>query len=168
MKALTKNNVVKKSKTFTKEQICSIVQGCAVDDSPKVRLIGIGIGVSYFGLLCKSEILLVNIKDVTFNTEKNIYQNISFDLPVYMTGGLTMYLGELQDPTGCLLKNVHKGEKCNQNMGASVLTKWPKMPAKIIKVEPKGFTGTTWRRSGTTSMADNGESAINLKHARGW
>eukprot|EP00957_Ditylum_brightwellii_P071239 5415221-Ditylum_brightwellii.AAC.1 len=63
---------------------------------------------------------------------------------------------------------MHKGAKRSQNMGASVLTKWPKMAAKIIKVDPKGFTGTTWRRSGTTAMADNGEFAINLKRARGW
>eukprot|EP00957_Ditylum_brightwellii_P198036 15087871-Ditylum_brightwellii.AAC.1 len=92
---------------------------------------GVGIGVSYFGLLRKSETLLVNVEDVTFNTEKNVYQvssmmrcktyteNVSFDLPTYMSGGLTMYLGEIQEPTGCLLKNMHKGAKHNQNMGAS-------------------------------------------------
>eukprot|EP00957_Ditylum_brightwellii_P037262 2820773-Ditylum_brightwellii.AAC.1 len=51
-----------------------IVEGCAVDDGPKARLMGVGIGVSYFGLLHKSEILLVNVEDVTFNTEKNVYQ----------------------------------------------------------------------------------------------
>eukprot|EP00957_Ditylum_brightwellii_P097009 7387356-Ditylum_brightwellii.AAC.1 len=66
--------LLKKSKTFTKEQICSIVQGYAVDDSPKVRLMGVGLGVSYFGLLCKSEILLVNVEDVMLNMEKNVYQ----------------------------------------------------------------------------------------------
>eukprot|EP00957_Ditylum_brightwellii_P199623 15218185-Ditylum_brightwellii.AAC.1 len=38
----------------------------------------------------------------------------------------------------------------------------------MIKVDPKGFTGTTWCRSGATAMADNGESAINLKHAGCW
>eukprot|EP00957_Ditylum_brightwellii_P040416 3058290-Ditylum_brightwellii.AAC.1 len=85
-----------------------------------------------------------------------------------MTGGLTMCLGELQELTGHLLKNMHKGAKRNQNMGAAVLAKWPKMAAEMIKVDPKGFTGTTWRRSGATAMADNGESAINLKRARGW
>eukprot|EP00957_Ditylum_brightwellii_P132931 10136416-Ditylum_brightwellii.AAC.1 len=42
------------------------------------------------------------------------------------------------------------------------------MAAKMIKVDPKGFTGTIWCRSGTTAMADNGESAINLKRAGGW
>ena len=96
MKALTKNHVVKKSKTFTKKQICSIVEGCDVDDCLKVRLMGVGIGVSYFGLLRKSEVLLVNVEDVTFNTKKNVYQvssvmrrktctdNVSFDLPAYV------------------------------------------------------------------------------------
>ena len=79
-----------------------------------------------------------------------------------------MYLGELQEPTGCLLKNVHKGAKHSQNMGASVLAKWPKIAAEMIKVDPKGFTGTTWRRSGATTLADSGESAINLKRAGGW
>eukprot|EP00957_Ditylum_brightwellii_P079513 6045808-Ditylum_brightwellii.AAC.1 len=73
MKALTKNHV-KKSETFTKKQICSIAKGCAVDDSPKVRLMGVGNGVSYFGLLCTLEILLVNVENIMFNTEKNVYQ----------------------------------------------------------------------------------------------
>eukprot|EP00957_Ditylum_brightwellii_P184054 14020430-Ditylum_brightwellii.AAC.1 len=85
-----------------------------------------------------------------------------------MTGGLTMYLGELQKPTGRFLKNMHKGAKRNQNMGESVLAKWPKMAAEMINIDPTGFTGTTWRRSGATAMADQGESAINLKCARGW
>eukprot|EP00957_Ditylum_brightwellii_P200543 15288866-Ditylum_brightwellii.AAC.1 len=79
-----------------------------------------------------------------------------------------MYLSELQEPTGCFLKNMYKGAKCKQNIGESVLTKWPKMVAEMIKINPTGFTGTTWHRSGTTAMADNGESAINLKHAGGW
>eukprot|EP00957_Ditylum_brightwellii_P028816 2176830-Ditylum_brightwellii.AAC.1 len=42
------------------------------------------------------------------------------------------------------------------------------MAAKMIKIDPAGFTGITWHRSGTTAMADNGESVINLKCARGW
>eukprot|EP00957_Ditylum_brightwellii_P134863 10282182-Ditylum_brightwellii.AAC.1 len=165
---------------FTKEKICSIVQGCAADDNPKVRLMGVRIGVSYFRLLHKKEILLVNVEDVTFNTEKNVYQvssmmrqktctqNVSFNLLAYMTGGLTMYLGELQEPTGHFLKNMHKGVKHSQNMGTSILAKWHKMTVKMIKIDPAGFTGTTWHRSGTTAMTDNGESAINLKHAGGW
>eukprot|EP00957_Ditylum_brightwellii_P199426 15201611-Ditylum_brightwellii.AAC.1 len=62
---------------------------------------------------------------------------------------------------------MHKGAKRNQNIGASVLAKWPKMAAKMIIIDPKGFTGTTWHRSGATTIADNGESAINLKHAEG-
>eukprot|EP00957_Ditylum_brightwellii_P186728 14218701-Ditylum_brightwellii.AAC.1 len=159
------------------KKIHSIVEGCAADDSPKVKLMGVGIGVSYFGLPCKSEILLVNVEDVMFNTEKNVYQvssmmrcktctyNVSFDLPAYMTGGLTMYLGELQELTGHLLKIMHKGAKRNTNMGASLLGKWPKMAVEMIKVDPKGFTGTTWCRSGATALADSRESAINLKRA---
>eukprot|EP00957_Ditylum_brightwellii_P100818 7684353-Ditylum_brightwellii.AAC.1 len=127
-----------KIKTFTKDQIHSIVQACATDGSSKVRLMGVGISTSYFGLLHKKEILL----------------NFSFNLLAYMTGGLTMYLGELQEPTGCFLKNMHKGAKRIQNMGKSVLTKWPKMAAKMIKVDRTGFTGTCWHRSGTTVMAN--------------
>eukprot|EP00957_Ditylum_brightwellii_P191824 14603322-Ditylum_brightwellii.AAC.1 len=56
-----------------------------------------------------------------------------------------MYLGELQEPTGRFLKNMHKGAKHNQNMGKSILVKY-----------------------GATAMVDQGESAINLKCARGW
>eukprot|EP00957_Ditylum_brightwellii_P118780 9059037-Ditylum_brightwellii.AAC.1 len=63
---------------------------------------------------------------------------------------------------------MHKGKKCNQNMGESVLTKWPKMAAKMIKIDPQRYTGTCWCRTGATAMASKGESAINLKHARGW
>eukprot|EP00957_Ditylum_brightwellii_P101975 7772567-Ditylum_brightwellii.AAC.1 len=94
-------------------------------------------------------------------------QNVSFNLPAYMTGGLTMYLGGLQEPSGCFLKNMHKGVKRNQNMGKSVLTKWPKMVAKMIKVDPTGFSGTCWCRPGATAMADQGESAIKLKRTGG-
>eukprot|EP00957_Ditylum_brightwellii_P058966 4471714-Ditylum_brightwellii.AAC.1 len=50
-------------------------------------------------------------------------------------------------------------------MGKSVLAKWPKMAAKMIKVDTTGFTDTCWHRSGATTMADQGESAINLKYA---
>eukprot|EP00957_Ditylum_brightwellii_P205646 15344786-Ditylum_brightwellii.AAC.1 len=53
-------------------------------------------------------------------------------------------------------------------MDKYVLTKWPKMAAEMIKVDPTGFIGTCWRRSGATAMADQGESAINLKQAGGW
>ena len=95
--------------------------------------------------------------------QKTRTQNVLFDLPAYMTGGLTTYLGELQDPTGHFLKKIQKGAQCNQNMDKSVLTKWPKMAAEMIKVDPTGFIGTCWRRSGATAMADQGESAINLK-----
>eukprot|EP00957_Ditylum_brightwellii_P114624 8741553-Ditylum_brightwellii.AAC.1 len=63
---------------------------------------------------------------------------------------------------------MHKGAKRSKNMGASVLAKWPKMAAKMIKVDPKGFNGTTWRKSGATTLADSGESAIKLKRAGGW
>eukprot|EP00957_Ditylum_brightwellii_P028964 2187912-Ditylum_brightwellii.AAC.1 len=63
---------------------------------------------------------------------------------------------------------MHKGAKRNQNMGASVLAKWPKMAAKMIKVDPKGFTSTTWCRSRATALAGSRESAINLKCAGGW
>eukprot|EP00957_Ditylum_brightwellii_P017941 1351680-Ditylum_brightwellii.AAC.1 len=43
-------------------------------------------------------------------------------------------MGELQEPTGCFLKNMHKGTKHNQNVGKSVLNKWPKMTVKMIKL----------------------------------
>eukprot|EP00957_Ditylum_brightwellii_P164019 12488098-Ditylum_brightwellii.AAC.1 len=42
------------------------------------------------------------------------------------------------------------------------------MAADMIKVDPTGFTGICWRRSGATTMANQGESAISLKHAGGW
>eukprot|EP00957_Ditylum_brightwellii_P021923 1653710-Ditylum_brightwellii.AAC.1 len=76
---------------------------------------GVGIDVSYFGLFRKKEILLVSI----VMRQKTCTHNVSFDLPAYMTGGLTMYLGKLQEPTGCFLKNMHKVVKRNQNMGKS-------------------------------------------------
>ena len=54
-----------------------------------------------------------------------------------------MYMGELQEPTDCFLKNMHKGAKHNQNMGKSELNKWLMMAAKMIKVNPTGFMGTS-------------------------
>eukprot|EP00957_Ditylum_brightwellii_P161732 12314254-Ditylum_brightwellii.AAC.1 len=107
---------------------------------------GVRLGFSYFGHLHKKEILLVNVEDVTFSTEKNIYQ----------------------EPTCRFLKNMHKGAKCNQNMGKSVLAKLPKMTAKIIKIDPQDYTDICWRRSGAIAMANKGESTINLKHAGCW
>eukprot|EP00957_Ditylum_brightwellii_P072587 5516170-Ditylum_brightwellii.AAC.1 len=56
-----------------------------------------------------------------------------------MTGGLTMYMSELQEPSDCFLKNMHKG-----------------------------YAGTCWRKCGATAMVNKGESAINLKHVGGW
>eukprot|EP00957_Ditylum_brightwellii_P020408 1538790-Ditylum_brightwellii.AAC.1 len=63
---------------------------------------------------------------------------------------------------------MHKGNKWNQNMGKSVLAKWPKLAAEKIKIDPQGYTGTCLHRFGTTTMANNGESSINLKCAGGW
>eukprot|EP00957_Ditylum_brightwellii_P108751 8296270-Ditylum_brightwellii.AAC.1 len=125
---------------------------------------GIGIGISYFGLFHKKDIILVS----SVMRQNTCKQNVSSSLPAYMTGGPTMYLGELQDPTGCFLKNMHKGAKRNQNMGKSVLAKWPKMVTKMIKVDPTCFIGTCWHRSGAAAMANQGESTINLKRAGGW
>eukprot|EP00957_Ditylum_brightwellii_P155798 11860903-Ditylum_brightwellii.AAC.1 len=58
---------------------------------------GVGVGISFFGLLHKKEVLKINCEDVRYVKEKNHYdvataflrktgaQIISFELPEYMT-----------------------------------------------------------------------------------
>ncbi len=104
LKRLTKNHIAKKSKTFNKEQIKRIVVACLESDDHRDRLMGVGVGVSFFGLLRKREVLMINCEDVALKGGKYDVsttfccktgaQTVSFDLPEYMTSGMTAYLSK--------------------------------------------------------------------------
>eukprot|EP00957_Ditylum_brightwellii_P163023 12414035-Ditylum_brightwellii.AAC.1 len=61
----------------------------------------------------------------------------------------------------------HRSVQRVQNMGESVLCKWPKEAAEVLGKDDDGYSGTTWQRSGAMALVDGGTGVINLKHAGG-
>eukprot|EP00957_Ditylum_brightwellii_P046535 3531539-Ditylum_brightwellii.AAC.1 len=53
-------------------------------------------------------------------------------------------------------------------MGQRVLHTWPTQAVEVLELDAAGYSGTCWRRSGATAMADSGTGIINLKHAGMW
>eukprot|EP00957_Ditylum_brightwellii_P130832 9980107-Ditylum_brightwellii.AAC.1 len=74
-----------------------------------------------------------------------------------MTAGMSTYLGKIPKKKGCLLKNYNANSKTHiQNMGEHGLHTWPTQDAEMLKLDTAGYSGTCWRRSGATAMADSG------------
>eukprot|EP00957_Ditylum_brightwellii_P012964 979433-Ditylum_brightwellii.AAC.1 len=142
---------------------------------------GVGVGISFFGPLHKKEVLKINCEDVRYVEEKNQYdvatafvrktraQTIPFELPEYMTTGMSTYLGEIPKKKECLLKNFSAKSKTHiQNMGKCSLHSWPTQVMEMLELDAAGYSSTCWHRSGATSMASSGAGIINLKCAGGW
>eukprot|EP00957_Ditylum_brightwellii_P149139 11357442-Ditylum_brightwellii.AAC.1 len=53
-------------------------------------------------------------------------------------------------------------------MGKRVLHTWPTQATEMLELDATGYSGTCWRRSGATAMANSGAGIINLKCAGGW
>eukprot|EP00957_Ditylum_brightwellii_P076191 5791556-Ditylum_brightwellii.AAC.1 len=61
-----------------------------------------------------------------------------------------------------------KGKTCIQNMGERTLLTWPTQAVEMLEFDASRYSGTCWRRSRATAMADSGAGIINLKRAGGW
>eukprot|EP00957_Ditylum_brightwellii_P179663 13686164-Ditylum_brightwellii.AAC.1 len=95
---------------FSWDQIKEIILACFDDDKPQQRLMGVGIGISCYGLLQKAECLKIMVENVQFSKELNRYQfaatfvckqgvqPVSYHLPEYMNKGMRFYLGEFKVP----------------------------------------------------------------------
>eukprot|EP00957_Ditylum_brightwellii_P106509 8126246-Ditylum_brightwellii.AAC.1 len=53
-------------------------------------------------------------------------------------------------------------------MGKRALHTWPTQAAEMLELDAAGYSGTCWRRSRATAMANSGAGIINLKRAGGW
>ena len=184
MKALTKNWKKTQSKTFYAEQIKEIILHLSKSQSPKDRLFGIIIILSYHGLMRKSEVLDIKVEDV--KKEKNFYEvffnsvrkndktemaEFKFNIPEYCNDFIDRYIAELDEktiPCSRFLKNGSKNGKRKQNMGRNMLTYVPKRACEVLGMDHSGYTTHCWRRSAAMNMADRGISLLNLKRAGGW
>eukprot|EP00957_Ditylum_brightwellii_P113017 8618321-Ditylum_brightwellii.AAC.1 len=130
---------------------------------------GMGIALSYSGLLCKKEVLKINCEDLSFNSEEERYKvktmivrktgtsAVSYYLPNYMNASVTAYLSKVPTKEGRLLKNLNKQSKTHvQNMGENTVTSWPTKAAELLGISSEGYIGTCWRCTGATVMADSG------------
>ena len=177
-----------KSKTFYANQIKEVIIELSKSSNARDRLFAVVIVLSYHGLLWKSEVMDIAVRDVkklyegryeiyfrsVRKTDKTELAEFKFLLPMYCTDIMDCYIEELYPELlgiSRFLKNMSgKGAKAKrkQNMGINALTEVPRRACEILGIDADGYTTNCWRRSATMNMADCGISLINLKRAGGW
>jgi hypothetical protein len=70
--------------------------------------------------------------------------------------------------TGRLFRYLNSGRSTNRPIGKNKLSKYPQDVAKFLGLDPTGYSGHCWRRTGATILAEADVSLIQLKHAGGW
>ena len=71
LKPQPKNYVWSKSKTFTAEQIDTVLKYCMDSEDPSDHLLGVGVALMYYSLLRISNVLKVQVKSGSINKDKN-------------------------------------------------------------------------------------------------
>ena len=69
---------------------------------------------------------------------------------------------------GRLLRYFVANKGTQRPIGKNKLGKYPQEVAKFLALDPAGFSGHCWRRTGATILAEADVSVIQLKHAGGW
>lgn len=108
---------------------------------------------------------------------KNTTMPFEFDLPTYAT----KHIDDMIRMTPSrwhhrrMIKNANSSAKnedsvYSQNMGESNIRGWAKELAETLfnKPDASNYTGHTWRRTGATTLADEGITEIALKRAGNW
>ena len=67
-----------------------------------------------------------------------------------------------------LFRYLNSGRSTNRPIGKNKLSKYPQDVAKFLGLDPTGYSGHCWRRTGATILAEADVSLIQLKHAGGW
>eukprot|EP00591_Stephanopyxis_turris_P009942 CAMPEP_0195506564 /NCGR_PEP_ID=MMETSP0794_2-20130614/127_1 /TAXON_ID=515487 /ORGANISM="Stephanopyxis turris, Strain CCMP 815" /LENGTH=474 /DNA_ID=CAMNT_0040632901 /DNA_START=383 /DNA_END=1807 /DNA_ORIENTATION=+ len=179
LKSLTKAYLKKKSDTFSPEEIKLILTTCSESANHQDHLMGVGITLSYFGLLRGNEVKKLQVEHVTKREQhyevhaalnrKTGMDELSYYLPDYVTPMFDQYIATLKNKTGQFLKNMSGNKKDRvQNTGEHTISKFSKKAALMCNRVPKHFTSNCWRRSGATNLANGGASVMNLKRAGNW
>ena len=109
MKNVTKKWKKTKSKTFYAEQIKEIIEVFGNSDLPRDRLFGIAVMLSYHGLMRKSEVMEIAVRDVAKlsdgifevyfqsvrKNDKTEMAEFKFILPEYCSKSMEKYIEEL-------------------------------------------------------------------------
>ena len=74
----------------------------------------------------------------------------------------------VESRNGRFLRYCVNGQGSNKPIGKTSIGQYPKIVAQFLQVDPEGYTGHCWRRTGATILAENDITLIQLKHAGGW
>lgn len=186
LKQKTGHYVANKAAVFTPEQIHELVVRYSESADPQQEVKAMTILVAYYGLLRKCDILKIMKKDVTFNERENCYEvnfpyerkrknsGLTYLIPAEYNDYMSSYIETLVEAKpgaveARFLRNWNKrGCKRFQNLGHSMIGKFPKEMAVDLGIDPTHFSTHSWRRSGATNLADGGCSLANLKRHGQW
>jgi integrase len=106
---------------------------------------------------------------------KNTTEPFTFDLPTSLTKEIDTYLSMIPErvKNDRLIKNANKSaslkKKYSQRTGQKTIMEWGRTYAKMLKKSNfNDYTSHTWRRTGATTLADEGISEVALKRAGHW
>ena len=166
----------KKSKIFTKEQLVDFWD--RAPNTPDVVLDKLISQIGYFGLLRSGEIRKLQFEmfqlkedsvwiyyDKVQKTTKDLHRFILPRIDEYK-----LYMSYFEDPKGHFFRTYRKTLKrfIVTPMGKNTIASAAKRIAKFLNLDPNGYGGHTWRRTGATELANSGASTIELKRAGRW
>jgi integrase len=176
--------VPKKSAIFTKEQVFKFLRtapstpnrllqkvvllagyygACRTDDLTKLTwdLICITPGEGVWGTLLK--------RKTGAGKDTFLMLESPNDASVCAVSIFENYKTLLKTPHSRLFMSVRHGRFTNNPLGQNTLRKIPQSIAQFLELQfPETFTGHCFRRTSATSLADSGETLLNLKRHGGW
>lgn len=181
LKAQSSSYVSNKSKTFTAEEIDAVLMYCIESADEGDHLLGVGVALLYYGLLRISDVLKVQVENVTFDQEKKTMvrfeharkrknPGFTFHVPARYYALFERYVSSLgPKAAGRFLKNYNvQGKRRIQNTGKHTVETFVKKCCAILDKSSTGYTSHAFRRSAATNLADAGVSFVNLKRHGQW
>ena len=183
MKAQSSKYVCAKSKTFSAEELDAVLTFCQDSEDPKHHLLGVGVALMYYGLLRVSDVLKVQVQNVSVNNQKKIVvkfeharkrvnPGFTYHIPSRYYSLFSKYFGTFAPfpkPEDRYLKNWNKhGKNRYQPTGKHTVEQFVKGACNILNKSPSGYTSHAFRRSAATNLADSGVSFVNLKRHGQW
>ena len=181
LKGATEKYVAKKSKVFSPEQMDAILAFCSASDNHEHHLLGVGVAIMYYGLLRISDLLKVNVENVSILQDKKIQvafehtrkrrnEGFTFHIaPAYYDLFIKYESSLAPGATDRYIKNYNKqAHYRKQPCGKHKAEGFVKRCCAILDVPTKDYTSHAFRRSAATNLADSGVSLINLKRHGQW
>ena len=184
LKQLTSRYVCKKSNIFSAKQIHQVMEFALKSEKKEDMLMGVGVALLYYGLMRCSDVLNIQIQDVSVGKmatptvvnfdhgRKRRNEGYKFHVPFIYNDIFLKYDQELNVKSKAnsrYLKNwVEKNHSRSQNAGKNTVTRFISRMCEILGVPYDGYTTHCFRRSAATNLADAGVSFINLKRHGQW